>query len=384
MANLSYNNGEWSEVYIFFKVLVDRKLYTADATFKPIKDVYLDVLSVIREEVKDKVYKYKTGDTVSILLNDKPVSQVPIDKFLKYKNLLWKLIENNTETTFSSDEVEDFLNSIYVFNPKSPAHIVSNFCGGTVDIVIETKDRSGVNRILGFSCKSDIRTSSTLLNASGDNTNFVYEVIGSMNDDKMKQFNSLFRVVKRKDKTCYDVATYDRMKYLHDIGCDIRFVDTARPIANRNLVICGGIEMPHIVAGMLKKFYYDNLSSPTSIEDCIEYLAEKDVVGYGFDDLTQTYQGKVAQLLLNTFTGMRLGSKWDGRQAVNGGYIVVKNNGDVVAFHSTIADEFKDFLVAKMHMESPSHSRHKDMVIYKENGHYYLKLGLQLRFSLSK
>jgi hypothetical protein len=200
----------------------------------------------------------------------------------------------------------------------------------------------------------------------------------------MEHFNNLFKKVIRNNATCYDIATGDRMKYLHDIDCDLKFVDTAKPIAKRNLVVCGGIEMPQIVAGMLKKYYYENLSSSTSIEDCIEYLAENDVAGYGFEDLAQTYQGKVAQLLLSTFTGMRLGSKWDGRQAVNGGYIVVKNNGDVVAFHSTIADEFKDFLVAKMHMEAPSHSRHKDMVIYKEDGRYYLKLGLQLRFSLSK
>jgi hypothetical protein len=83
------------------------------------------------------------------------LSQVPIERFLKFKNLLWHLLENNTETVLPSNEVEEFLNSIYAFNPKSPTHIVSKFCGGTVDIVIETKDRSGVNRILGFSFQNE-------------------------------------------------------------------------------------------------------------------------------------------------------------------------------------------------------------------------------------
>lgn len=142
--------------------------------------------------------------------------------------------------------------------------------------------------------------------------------------------------------------------------------------------------MPDIVAGMLKKFYFENLSGQTSMSDCVSYLADKDVADYGFEDLEDTYRAKIAQLLLCTFTGMRLGASWNGRQEVNGGYIVVKNDGDVVAFHSTIADEFKDFLVAKMLMESPSHSRHKDMYIYKENDRYFLKLALQLRFSLSR
>lgn len=384
MATLSYNNGEWAEVYIFFKVIADRKLYTADADFNPIKDVYLDVLSVIREETKGDIYKYKTGDVVTILLNHEPVGQVPISEFVKYKILLWKLLEENTETTFTSEEVERFLNSIFIFNPKSPAQIISKFCGGTVDIVIETKDRSGVNRVLGFSCKSDLRASATLLNASGDNTNFIFEVTGPIDDEKMECFNNTFKKVKRKGEICYDIATTNRMQYLHEIGCDIEFSSTAKQLAKTNLIKCGGMEMPAIVAGMLKKFYFENVGGSTTMNDCIKYLAENDIVGYGFDDLKDTYRGKIAHLLLCTFTGMRLGASWNGRQEVNGGYIVVKNNGDVVAFHSTIADEFKDFLVAKMIMESPSHTRHKDMVIYKENERYFLKLALQLRFSLSR
>lgn len=384
MATLSYNNGEWAEVYIFFKVIADRKLYTADSDFNPIKDVYLDVLSVIREETKGEIYKYKTGDVVTILLNHEPVGQVPVSEFIKYKNLLWKLLEENTETTFTSEEVERFLNSISIFNPKSPAQIISKFCGGTVDIVIETKDRSGVNRVLGFSCKSDLRTSSTLLNASGENTNFIFEVNGPMDDEKMEHFNSIFKETKRKGIICHNIATADRMQYLHEIGCTIDFWKTSKQLANTNLIKCGGMEMPSIVAGMLKKFYFENIGGSTTMADCIEYLAKNDIVGYGFDDLKDTYHGKIAHLLLCTFTGMRLGSPWNGRQEVNGGYIVVKNNGDVVAFHSTIADEFKDFLIAKIIMECPSHSRHKDMVIYKDGNRYLLKLALQLRFTLSR
>lgn len=384
MATLSYNKGEWSEVYIFFKVMSDRKLYAVDANFNPIKGVYLDVLGVIREEVKGQVYNYKTGDAVTILLNHEIIGKVPVEDFFKYKNLLWKLLQENTSTTFTSEEVEKFLNSIFIFNPKSPAQVVSRFCGGTVDIVIETKDQGGVNRILGFSCKSDLSASSTLLNASADNTNFIYEVTNGMDDEQMRHFNNLFKETVRKGKVCKDIATADRMGYLKEIGCDLQFVNPARDVARANLIKCGGLEMPSIVGAMLKEFYYENSSSRTTMDDCVNYLAENDIVGYGFDDLKATYRAKIANLLLCTFTGMRLGTPWNGRQEVNGGYIVVNNDGDVVAFHSTIADEFKDFLVAKMIMESPSHSRHKDMVIYKEDNKYYLKLALQLRFILNR
>ncbi|MGM9844948.1 MAG: HpaII family restriction endonuclease [Muribaculaceae bacterium] len=240
-------------------------------------------------------------------------------------------------------------------------------------------------KVLWIDCyNSSLERESTTVCASGDNTNFIFEVTGNMDDEKMEQFNNLFKETQRKGATCYDIATADRMQYLHQIGCDIQFVGAAKNDARTNLVKCGGMEMPAIIGGMLKKYYFENLSGPTSVEDCIDYLAENDIAGYGFDDLKDTYRAKIAHFLLCTFTGMRLGAPWNGRQEVNGGYIVVKNNGDVVAFHSTIADEFKDFLVAKMRMESPSHSRHKDMLIYKDGDSYFLKLALQLRFTLNR
>ncbi len=71
----------------------------------------------------------------------------------------------------------------------------------------------------------------------------------------------------------------------------------------------------------------------------------------------------------------------DGRAEVNGGYIVVKKDGDFVAYHSCIADEF-DFLLEKLRFETPSCTRHKCMEIYKKDGEYFIKFPLLLRFSL--
>lgn len=150
--------------------------------------------------------------------------------------------------------------------------------------------------------------------SNATNTNFIFEVTGPMDDDKMERFNNTFKKVKRKSEICYDIATTDRMRYLHEIGCDIEFSSTAKQLTKTNLIKCGGLEMPTIVAGMLKKFYFENVGGNTTMNDCIDYLAENDIVGYGFEDLKDTYRGKIAHLLLCTFTGMRLGTSWNGRQ----------------------------------------------------------------------
>lgn len=385
-TNKGKNIGEWSEVYIFFKLMSDRKVYVADKDMNRLKDVFLNIISIIREENKGKEYRYFTGDVVKITLNGEEVATVDSARFIDNAKKVWDMIISKKDTTFSDQEVIDFLSSIFIQNISSPAQKKSEFFGGTADIVLDTMDyRSGVNQIMGFSCKSDIDAAATLFNASGDNTNFEYEIVGNFDDEKMSAFNGMFHEVTKKGVTKYEVATGDRMRYLKDCGVGLRFVNPVKDVARQNLVRCGGIEMPKILGGMLKYYYFECGAASVGVEDAIKYLADTDYVGYGFDDLYDTYRVKIANLLYAMFTGLRFSKPWSGRSDVSGGYIVVKRDGDVVAFHSCIADEFKDFLIDKLKFEGPSCSRHKYMEIYKkDDGKYYLKLALQFRFKLKK
>ncbi len=380
------NIGEWSEMYIFFKLMSDRKVYVADKDMNRLKDVFLNIVSIIREETKGKEYRYYTGDTVKITLNGEEVASVDSSCFTGNAKKVWDMIISKKDTTFSNQEVISFLSSIFIQNISSPAQKKSEFFGGTADIVLDTMDyRSGVNQIMGFSCKSDIDAAATLFNASGDNTNFEYCLVGDFNDDMMNTFNGMFHEVTKKGEIKREVATGDRIRYLKANDINLEFVNPVKDTARQNLVRCGGMEMPKILGGMLKYYYFECGAASVGVEDAIKYLADTDFVGYGFDDLYDTYRVKIANLLYAMFTGLRFSKPWSGRSDVSGGYIVVKRDGDVVAFHSCIADEFKDFLIDKLRFEGPSCSRHKYMEIYKKNdGKYYLKLALQFRFKLKK
>lgn len=381
------NKGEWSEMYIFFKLMSDRKVYVADKDMNKLKDVFLDIISIIREEQVGKEYRYYTGDTVRITLNGVDIKTLDSSVFTEKAARVWSMItENRGNTTFTDDEIREFLESIFVHNISAPAQKRNDYFGGTKDIVLDTRDyRMGVNQILGFSCKSDIDAASTLFNASGDNTNFEYELVGSMNDEVMHKFNSLYKEVVRKGEVCRDVATSERMNYLKSFGIDVRFTNAVKQTAQQNLIRCGGFETPLLVAELLKYFYYNKSGTDTSVTEAVKYIAAHDAVGYGFRNLYDTYHLKVANLLYAMFTGLRFSKSWNGKSDVSGGYIVVKRDGDVVAFHSCIADEFKDFLVDKLKFEAPSCGRHDYMSIYKKaDGKYYLKFALQFRFKLKK
>ena len=373
------NKGEWGELYVFFKVLVDGKLYAADSDYNRIDNLFLTVISLIREEVRGKKFIYETGELVRIKLNGEEFLTLPKREFEQHIKEIWTKMNVTASGSFTVVEVEEFLEKIGIAKLKSPSRHTSEFFGGTIDIVVEVITQDNVQRILGFSCKSDLTSASTLFNASGDNTNFLYRLKGPVNDELMSEFNNIYSIRNGKNT----IPTSKRMDFLKQHDISLTFERPVSEIAEENLIISGGKEMPAIVGGMLKYFYYDNSGSQTSVAEAITNIAENNVANYSMKNLQNIYHIKVANLIYNMFTGLRFGANWNGRAEVNGGYIVLKNDGDVVAYHSTIADEFKEFLVSKLRFESPSHSRHKDMVIEKIDGDYYLKLALQLRFKLN-
>ena len=249
-------------------------------------------------------------------------------------------------------------------------------CGGTSDIVMEVMDyRSGSNCTLGFSCKSNLTAQATLFNASKNNTNFIYEVTGPMTDEIMNEFNSLV-----DDKGHVPISA--RIQYLKKKNMNVLFVSPAVESAKRNLILSGGKEMPLIVGGLLKYYYWENeaKSIHSSLLDGLTYVTENDIADYQLEDLRSVYERKISTLLYDMFTGMRLASNWDGHSSVNGGYIVLKPDGSVVAYHSIIADQFKEYLIDSLAFDTPSVNRHDYMKIYKKEGKYYLKFNMQIRF----
>ena len=391
MPNLSGNKGEWSEIYIFLKLMSDGKVYAADKNMNQLTDVFLNIIKIIREEYKNQKYEYYTGPVIKIFLNDTEVEPgVNLSDFQSAKDALWDVLKNAPRGNgITCATVEAFLNSIFVTKLKAPAAQQNEFFGGTQDITMQVQDyRNGIASVIGFSCKSDFTAKSTLFNASKENTNFIYEIAGAIDDALMDQFNSTYTIRNKKNKETgvmephEVVAIRERIQLLKNAGCDITYDSMSVNSAKRNLILSGGNEMPLIVANMLKAYYFEGegQASNSSIENALNYVIQNNSAGYEFDDTESMYRRKVGTLLYDMFTGMRLAKTWDGRSSVNGGYIVAKDDGDVVAYHSCMADEFKDFLIHQLGFESPSASRHQYMSIYKEKDKYYLKLNLQVRF----
>ncbi len=118
------------------------------------------------------------------------------------------------------------------------------------------------------------------------------------------------------------------------------------------------------------------------MNSALDYVVDKNSADYPYEkeSLMNIYERKLTTLLYDMFTGMRFSSPWNGKTSVNGGYIIAKNNGDVVAYHSMLADEFKNFLKNQLQFERGSCTRHDYMKIEKIGEKYFIKLSLQIRF----
>jgi hypothetical protein len=71
---------------------------------------------------------------------------------------------------------------------------------------------------------------------------------------------------------------------------------------------------------------------------------------------------------------------WSGKYDATGGYLIVKEDGDVLCYHVYDKNEFEDYLMANTKLDTSSSSKHKFGDVYEENGSYFLKLNLQIRF----
>lgn len=131
--------------------------------------------------------------------------------------------------------------------------------------------------------------------------------------------------------------------------------------------------LPNILADILLSFYSGKAKS---VEELCRIEAQ--INGFDFDEKDIRY--KIKSFLRAIALGMVPSKEWDTYLSSYGGYIVVKDNGDLVCYHLYNDDEFKDYLLENTRLETPSTSRHKFGTVFSEDGRLYLKLNLQIRF----
>lgn len=369
------NKGEWAEFYVMLKLLGEGKLYTANRLLQKNYQNYLDILKVIRQENDFQVLEYiidEIDSVVNIKVQDTEeiLESVPIEEFETNANILFDSIKDMKGSSVPApDSVCEFAKVIYVSKPKAPAvKALKKQFGGKNDIFIEVRDgQTSIVSVMGFSIKSKFGQNPTLFNA-GSSSQFLYKLTGC-SDDLMQEFNSI------SDKNGRGWSKCKEYLFLH--GITMEFAKTKSPVYSENLFLIRE-SMSKIMAWCVK----DRLIDSQKDYGVMETVARMTVKNPLLVPNPQVYYEKaVKDFLMAGFTGMTAGKPWDGKEQVNGGYIAVMDDGDVICYHSNDRESFRDYLYRNTHFEYVSADKYVWSRILKIDGEYYLPLNISVRFN---
>lgn len=236
------------------------------------------------------------------------------------------------------------------------------------DITMKILDiNTGYSPVVGFSIKSELGSSPTLLNA-GKTTNFIYK-INHNNTNLVKETNKIYKSSKGKKHT--DVR--GRIKKIVEDGGLFQYINMQSKTFNDNLILIDSV-LDKIIAETILYFYRDKISN---CEEMINKLETENPMNYGN---VNAYRYKFKKFLTAVALGMKPATVWDGIDEATGGYIVVTKNGDVLAYHIYNRNYFEEYLPKNTKYETASTSRHEFGTVYSEDGEEFIKLNLQIRF----
>lgn len=353
------NKGEWSEVYVLFKLLSDQQLFLGNEAIEKLENVVYPILKILRTENQGSI-QYSIQDEIVVISGNEEVLRIPVATFKEKALFLLDAIKSNKDRSFAVPEIEAFMQSVNCLSLKASSSVKT-------DITIVVHDqRTNQQPTLGFSIKSQLGNPSTLLNA-GKTTNFIYKIIGaSLSSQAITQINAL--------KTRKKIR--DRITKIQEAGGQFQFVRTERAIFSDNLILIDSL-LPQLLSAIVFDFYNTGYSS---LKDLVDRVATKNPLGFNTTNGHQFYDYKIKRLLTDVALGMMPSKVWTGQYDATGGYLVVKENGDVLCYHIYNRNEFENYLLNNTKLETASSSRHGFGSLYEEDGQLFFKLNLQIRF----
>lgn len=353
------NKGEWSEVYTLLKVISDKQLFAGDSNLNKIESLIFPIIKVLRDE-SNGTFEFSYDNDLVIIKNSQEEIRISVLEFQKQAHFLLSKLKEKTSSTFSIPKIEDFINSFNSHSLKAKSSVKSD-----IRIVIHDH-RTGTNPELGFSIKSQLGGASTLLNA-GKTTNFIYKINKlNLTQNQISEINEIDTRSKIKD----------RIEKVTELGGNLQFEKTESSVFANNLILIDSA-LPKIVAESLLLFFSSNYST---ISELTTQISDKNPLGYNLETNHPFYSYKIKRFLTDIALGMMPSKVWTGELDATGGYLVVKENGEVLCYHIYNRNEFEDYLFTNTKLETASSTRHEFGKIFEENGQYYFKLNLQIRF----
>ncbi len=358
---ISANKGEWSELYVLLKLLGEKKIHAGDGDLNKL-DVVYPVLKILRDELERHMEYALDRDIVLVTEDNVEIARVTSEEFLAESQKLFKNIQKGGKGAgaFEIPAMDTFLKKIHCEKVKAKSQ-------DKADIHIVIHDyHTGMQPNLGFSIKSEAGAAPTLLNASPA-TRFVFEVKGGSLD---KGTVDAINAINTRGKAM------DRVNAIYNKGLHLEFSSVPNSVFRGNLRMID-MFLPAILGWMLQDAYH---AKDLNIRKAVKDIRDVNPLGLELEDGHDLYGYKIKSMMVAIALGMLPATPWNGRYDATGGYIVVKEDGDVVCFHIYDRNMLEDYLYKNTKFETPSTTRHDFGYIYQKDDKYFFDLVMQIRF----
>ena len=354
---LKANRGEWSEIYTLFKIFDEKKVAAADEKLMPIEGQSYTFLKVLREDVINERLEYNLESPGSVVIYDADGNEkrvINTEGLGSKTRKILQAIRDSNASSFEMPFAEDMMSEYLIGKIKASSSQKSDLVAVILDRIADHKPE------LGFSIKSQLGGASTLLNASSQ-TNFIYNV---------KNYNG---TIDEINEIVGSSKVRDRLVRLREKGATLEFQSTSSDIFNSNMRLVDS-SFSTIISEMLIAYYSGKAKY---VPDLCKIVGEMNILGMNEHEVSY----KVKSFLRSVALGMVPSRPWNTYLSTYGGYLIVKENGDLVCYHLYNDDQFKDYLFNNTHFETASTGRHGFGRLYEENGELMFKLNLQIRFN---
>lgn len=352
---MAMNRGEWSEFYTILSLLSEPNMTIADETLNMITDNLYTVNKLSVEE-QDSIIDYVLDNNldVEVYFNNELNENINALEISNGKNILFDNIKSAVAGggAFEIESIQPLLNRM------TPNGLIKSRSSSKEDLnAVVLDNRLGKDVTLKYSIKSCLGSPATLLNASSL-TNFLYEVKGLTAKD-INEVNSI------------DTSTklVDRIKKIKELGGEINFVKVECDSFEYNLKMIDSNLPKYIGDVLLNSYTHDNKN-----------LKELFLNNNNFVDSDFALK-KLGDFLAGISFGFFPGTKWNGVNEVNGGLIIVKNDGKIVVLDLIyFKDKVLKYLINETKLDSPSSSRYHMLELFEKDGKIYFTLNLQIRY----
>ena len=199
-------------------------------------------------------------------------------------------------------------------------------------------------------------------------TNFTFKIKGNvLSQSEISQINNINTTSKIRD----------RINAIYAKGCHIVLDnDFDNHVFKNNLILIDSL-LPEILSNALIAFYKDGIVKLSAISN---KLTLDNPLKYNQSLNHKFYEHKLKRFLSEVALGMMPGTTWTGLYDGTEGYLVIKEDGDIVCYHIINRNLFEDYLLENTKFETPSTTRHGFGAIFTKNNELFIKLNLQIRF----